>query len=366
MYTHLFPYEEVEKNSRIIIYGIGQVGQEYCEQLLSNVYCNILCVIDNFSTMQQYKGIRVHRIDEVRDYRMDYIVIAIADETLAKEIREGLQEKGIENCKIIHKDHLIQQPNSLETVQLEKVQFVNDTSFIHIENNIREAINGSNMFLSVLPESYVKFGQMQEYEQLREVYIQNNEINGADLCRLWMLMLNINKVIEDQVEGSFAEVGVYRGNTAAVLSHYSEKTNRRLYLFDTFSGFAEKDLVGMDGKKRKAFSETSLEYVRSILENTSFVQYKKGYFPETVDEECREQKYAFVHLDCDLYKPIKAGLQFYWNRMNIGGRIVIHDYSSGHYDGCKKAVDEFCREQGVYGVLIPDRSGSIVFVKQHR
>ena len=38
------------------------------------------------------------------------------------------------------------------------------------------------------------------------------------------------------------------------------------------------------------------------------------------------EKFAFVSLDTDLYKPTLAGLEFFWPRMSKGGFIFIHDF----------------------------------------
>jgi hypothetical protein len=57
-------------------------------------------------------------------------------------------------------------------------------------------------------------------------------------------------------------------------------------------------------------------------------------------------RYCAVSLDCDLYDPMKSGLDFFYPRLNRGGILFLHDYSSGHWPGSKKAIDEFCNETG--------------------
>jgi hypothetical protein len=52
--------------------------------------------------------------------------------------------------------------------------------------------------------------------------------------------------------------------------------------------------------------------------------------------------------------------------MERGGVIFVHDYSSGHWPGATRAVDEFCAHNGLVGVLLPDKSGSIVLCKHDR
>jgi O-methyltransferase len=78
----------------------------------------------------------------------------------------------------------------------------------------------------------------------------------------------------------------------------------------------------------------------------------------------REDKFAFVSIDCDIYEPIREGLKFFWPRTVPGGMIFIHDYSSGYWPGATRAVDEFCQANRVRGMLLPDFAGSYVLVKQ--
>jgi hypothetical protein len=177
-------------------------------------------------------------------------------------------------------------------------------------------------------------------------------------------MLNIKQVLGEGTEGDFAELGVWRGNTAAVLAHYAGINNRRVFLFDTFEGFQKNDLIGVDADKQLEFGNTSEDLVKGVIgaesRRCSFV---KGHFPGTISQEHRQAKYAVVNLDCDLYEPMKAGLEFFYPRLSKGGLLVLHDYSSLFWEGARKAIDEFCRQSGELPVLLPDKSGS-VFIRK--
>ena len=70
-----------------------------------------------------------------------------------------------------------------------------------------------------------------------------------------------------------------------------------------------------------------------------------------------------VSLDCDLYAPTKAGLEFFYPLMEKHGIFLLHDYSSLHWEGSKRAIDEFCELNNEKLILIPDKSGSAFFRK---
>ena len=64
---------------------------------------------------------------------------------------------------------------------------------------------------------------------------------AATSRRLYAFILNIKQCLADGVAGDFAEVGVWRGNSAATLAHFVARHDRHLYLFDTFTGFDARD-----------------------------------------------------------------------------------------------------------------------------
>ena len=177
------------------------------------------------------------------------------------------------------------------------------------------------------------------------------------------MVLNLQQLLDDGVKGDFAELGVYQGTTASVIAHYAKKGNRTFFLFDTFKGFDERDLVDIDSPKAFEFSDTSYAAVSNFVGNKEICKYIIGYFPESVTEEVSNRTFAFVHLDCDLYKPMCDALRFFWSRLSNGGILFLHDYSSGYWEGAKKAIDEFCRETGNFVVLLPDKSGTATIRK---
>jgi len=52
------------------------------------------------------------------------------------------------------------------------------------------------------------------------------------------------------------------------------------------------------------------------------------------------KKFAFVHLDVDLYQSTQDCLEWFYPRMSRGGVIVSHDYLSAT-QGVKRVFDEF-------------------------
>lgn len=158
------------------------------------------------------------------------------------------------------------------------------------------------------------------------------------------------EVYDREMHGSVAEVGVYRGDFARVINEAF--ADRNLYLFDTFEGFSVQDLKqdrdGTMGKNlgQRHFSNTSIELVLAKMPHKDKCIIKKGWFPQSA-QDLEEDKFCFVNLDCDLYEPILAGLEFFYPKMVRGGVILIHEYFSQGYVGVKEAVNEFLKNHNL-------------------
>ena len=96
----IFPFEYVEKGSRIIIYGLGKHGMSYIEQVRATKWCEIVGIsdIDCSKKMQEYPFFTV---DELKKAKADYIVIAILAIKTVNQVYTQLLKHGIQEEKII-------------------------------------------------------------------------------------------------------------------------------------------------------------------------------------------------------------------------------------------------------------------------
>ena len=184
-----------------------------------------------------------------------------------------------------------------------------------------------------------------------------------DKVRFYTFWFQIERLKKNNVKGAFAEVGVYKGETARII-HLMDNS-RTFYLFDTFSGFNNKDLESEQSSDEKYssqnFTDTNIDAVKSFISGNENVIYCKGYFPETA-VNVKDTEFAFVHLDVDLYKPTLAALQYFYPLLPPEGVIMIHDYNH-NWDGIKRAVDEFVSTIPESIVEVADWTGSVLIVK---
>ena len=184
-----------------------------------------------------------------------------------------------------------------------------------------------------------------------------------DYVRYSTLGLCYEEIISNNVKGNVAELGVYKGDFAKRLNLLF--TDRKIYLFDTFEGFDQKDIEIEQqsgfSKGDQDFSNTSLEYVMKQMPYPDNCIVKKGMFPATATGV--SDTFCFVSIDADLYEPILQGLIFFYPKLEKGGYIFVHDFNNEEYKGARQAVFKFCSDNGIGFVPIPDSGGSVVITK---
>jgi hypothetical protein len=230
----------------------------------------------------------------------------------------------------------------------------------------------------VLPKGYyiqsepVLLSKVPEYPE--ETISFNRSLYGnryapmRDANRWLLLRLLLNQVAR-LGGGDYAELGTYQGASARII-HKHLASGCELHCFDTFSGFdtrdilAEREASGILASEND-FADCNAEGVEKFIRGLDLSKrlfLHKGYFPETFSG-LESKEWRFVHLDCDLYEPIRAGLENFWPKLVNQGVMLIHDYNSA-YLGVKKAVDEFCQLNSITPIPYIDKSGSVILVKQ--
>lgn len=193
-------------------------------------------------------------------------------------------------------------------------------------------------------------------------------------------------LIRSEVQGAIVECGVWRGGSLMAAAHTLirlDATDRDIYGFDTFSGMPRPGDEDRDSPydgyaikkrwKRQAnengsrWNYVSVDSVRERIESTGYpserVHLEAGMVEETVPAQA-PREIALLRLDTDWYSSTKHELQHLYPRISVGGVLILDDY--GHYEGARKAVDEYFEEAGEAVLLNrTDFSGRLV-IKRSR
>jgi len=205
-----------------------------------------------------------------------------------------------------------------------------------------------------LGEFYLKY--LISFEEKKSKY--PDVFFSADPVRSAAILLALRRLEKEQIKGSLAEVGVYRGDMSKLIHRLL--SNRKFFLFDTFEGFHENDLRGGEDDR---FRDTSIDLVKRNIGNLDNIEFRVGYFPNTT-LGLEDEEFSFVLLDTDKYEPILEGLKFFYPRLARGGYLFIHDYNSPESEwGVSRAVNEYLLDKQELLIELPDGCGSVVLRK---
>jgi O-methyltransferase len=231
---------------------------------------------------------------------------------------------------------------------------------------IFEAINALGYELKKKPEPKLKSKPFFfETEPFLSITNKVGPFTMTSPERLQGLYLAVNYVVDNNIEGDFVECGVWKGGSSmtAALSFLSRnETSKKLWLFDTFDGMGEttefdihhegylaSEILKRSDKNdsRSAWCAATYEEVVDNMKSTNYpfekIKFIKGKVEETLTQEVPE-KISILRLDTDYYSSTKAELEILYDKLVPGGVLILDDY--GHWQGARKAVDEFFEKNG--------------------
>lgn len=181
--------------------------------------------------------------------------------------------------------------------------------------------------------------------------------------RISALVNAVNYIVENNIEGDIVECGVWKGGSsmAAMLALKENKDETRsVYLYDTYEGMSEpteadKSLSGASAfqllnesdkqNSKSVWCYSSLDEVKDNISKVNYpenkIHFVKGKVEDTIPGVIPE-KIAILRLDTDWYESTKHELIHLYPRLVSGGVLIIDDY--GHWEGAKRAVDEYIKE----------------------
>ena len=177
-------------------------------------------------------------------------------------------------------------------------------------------------------------------------------------------------IIEAGIPGDFIECGVGAGGSMMVVAYTLLALgagDRRLWLYDTYSGMAEPtdedvSVLGKPAKRKYArkikdgqctWHNYPLDQVRQNLERTRYpttqLEFVAGLVQDTLPDNDSEQV-ALLRLDTNLYESTQAELGHLYGKLSPGGVLLVDDYY--RWLGQRKAVDEYLRDCGANMLLV--------------
>ena len=199
-------------------------------------------------------------------------------------------------------------------------------------------------------------------DDFREIWSEVREFTMTSAERGYALYKAVRYIVENGIEGDLVECGVWKGGSCMLMARtllLLGVTDRRIFLYDTFSGMTEpggNDYIAWNGKpvlekweedrrgEKDNFGSwaVGLESVRNNVLETGFPEEQLVFVPGPVENTLAEtvpRAVSLLRLDTDWYESTKAELEILYPVLSENGVLVIDDY--GHFTGARKAVDEY-------------------------
>lgn len=104
---YIIPYKSIIADKDIIVYGAGRVGRDFIRQIVKENLCKSVIWVDkDYEKKNNLLGIKVESINKIKEHDVDLIIIAMNNEEIMNQVKEYLEEIGVEKNKIIIKKPL--------------------------------------------------------------------------------------------------------------------------------------------------------------------------------------------------------------------------------------------------------------------
>ena len=171
----------------------------------------------------------------------------------------------------------------------------------------------------------------------------------------------VQHLVRARIAGDIVECGVWRGGSmmaAARTLVRSGDLSRTLWLYDTYEGMSEptdvdrraldgvaaRELMSARRSRAHVLAAVTLPAVRQIMERSGYpvdkMRFVAGRVEDTIPGAIPES-IALLRLDTDWYESTRHELEHLVPRMTAGAVLIVDDY--GHWEGSRRAVDEFMR-----------------------
>jgi hypothetical protein len=196
-------------------------------------------------------------------------------------------------------------------------------------------------------------------------------------ARVAALLGAVDYVERRGLPGAYVECGVWRGGSvlAIVLKLLDlGVVTRQVYAFDSFDGMPEPTPVDVSPysgvaldewraareARRRPWAEMfdpasfNVDAVRGLLHGSGYpagaIHVEAGRVEETIPDAAPDE-IALLRLDTDWYESTRHELVHLYPRLVRGGVLIIDDY--GHWEGCRRAVDEYFEGDNAPILLTP-------------
>lgn len=194
-----------------------------------------------------------------------------------------------------------------------------------------------------------------------DIYALCKPFTMTSIERMFALYTAVRYVVDSKTPGNFVECGVWKGGSSMMIAKVlanSNITDRKIYMYDTFEGMSapgefdksiDDETAAQQMKNSSKADQESvwcyapIDEVRQNMAKTGLPASQtvlvQGMIENTLKAGAHADGISLLRLDTDWYESTRHELEHLYPRLAPNGVLMIDDY--GHWQGCRKAVDEY-------------------------
>jgi O-methyltransferase len=202
---------------------------------------------------------------------------------------------------------------------------------------------------------YSPWGTDQGFHAIYDLVRSSTLVDEYRCYELWRLAKQM-----ERLQGSFIEIGVWKGGTGCLLAA-AAAADKRVLLCDTFRGVVkagQHDTYYRGGEHSDA-TENEVRRLARRLGVSDRIQILCGVFPEDTGSFVNESL-SLCHIDVDVYASARDVFCKIWPLMVRGGVVVFDDYGFQGCEGVTRFVNEIAPASHLF---IHNLNGHAILVK---
>ncbi len=215
------------------------------------------------------------------------------------------------------------------------------------------------------PEQYLS--DMEN--EFRTIWKEVHSYTMTSVERGYSLFKAVEYIVKNNIPGDLVECGVWKGGSCMLIARALNlfgDTSRKIYLYDTYEGMpkpTKEDVISWNGrsvlekweedrsgvKDNFGFWAVGLEEVKANVLGSGYPEEMLVFVPGDVAvtlKDIKPDNISLLRLDTDWYASTVEELETLYPLLVEKGVLIIDDY--GHFDGARKAVDEYFENRTVF------------------
>jgi hypothetical protein len=199
---------------------------------------------------------------------------------------------------------------------------------------------------------------LSQFSKSPDIFDVLNSLRWRHYLVVYTSILAISKT----KSGNFVECGVCDGLTIFYSFNATKNFNCKYYLYDSWDGMREQDLVGKEKNRIGNYSYLNIDTTKAnLISLGDKAIFNKGFIPEVFKNVKNPDNLSWLHIDINSSISTLESLKYFYEKLENNGVILFDDYSHPNFVEIRKVIDEFLYEKN--GNFLHFPTGQAFFIR---